>query len=61
MLLSYLSHDRPRTERQIINSLSRTSPFKNYSGNKAQAVKKALSDALIQNAVTQSNGKFSIA
>lgn len=61
-LLSYLSKDsnKAKTERQIINSLRTTQPFKSYSGSTSKAIRKALDDALAQNAISQSNGKFSI-
>lgn len=58
-VINYLT-GKPRTEREIINSLRTTTPFKNYTGSKSVAIKKSIHDALEQGVITESNGKFSI-
>lgn len=59
-VINYLSKKGTKTEREIINSLRDTVPFKNYSGNKSAAIKKTIRNALFQGVITELNGKFSI-
>lgn len=59
-VINYLSKKGTKTEREIINSLRDTVPFKNYSGNKSAAIKKTIRNALFQGLITELNGKFSI-
>ncbi len=58
-VINYLT-GKPRTEREIINSLRTTTPFKNYTGSKSAAIKKSIHDALEQGVITESNGNCSI-
>jgi hypothetical protein len=59
-VINYLSRGNPKTERDIINSLRNTTPFRNYSGNKTVAIRKSLHYALTQNLIFESNGKLAI-
>ena len=59
-VINYLT-GKSKTEREMINSLNRTLPFKNYSGNKSKAIKKTLQDLVFQGVISELNGKFSIA
>ena len=58
-VINYLT-GKSKTEREIINSLNRTLPFKNYSSNRSKAVKKTIQDLASQSVITESNGKFSM-
>jgi hypothetical protein len=58
-VINYLT-SKVKTEREIINSLNRTLPFKNYSGNKSKAIKKTIQNLVFQGVISESNGKFSV-
>jgi hypothetical protein len=58
-VINYLT-GKSKTEREMINSLNRTLPFKNYSGNKSVAIKKTIQNLASQGVITESNGKFSV-
>ena len=59
-VINYLSIKGAKTEREIINSLRTTLPFKNYSGNKSSAIKKTAQNLVSQGVISESNGKFSV-
>ncbi len=59
-VINYLSIKGAKTEREIINSLRTTLPFKNYSGNKWAAIKKTVQNLNSQGVIVESNGKFSV-
>jgi hypothetical protein len=59
-VINYLTSKSNKTEREIINSLRTTMPFKNYSGNKWGVIKKTIQDLNSQGVISESNGKFSI-
>ena len=47
-ILNYLGKCVVKTERDIINSMRTTQPFKDYVGSKSNLIKKTLSDMVIQ-------------
>lgn len=60
-VINYLSIKGSKTEREIINSLRTTTPFRNYSGNKSKAIRKTIHEVIAQGLIVESNGKFSMA
>ncbi|SNX60382.1 Protein of unknown function [Nitrosomonas ureae] len=54
IILLFEDNNKPKTERAIIQSRSRVSPFKQYSGNKSELIRQTLNEMLSQNILTKS-------
>ncbi len=53
-ILNYLTNKANKTERELINSLRTTLPFKESTGNKAEEIKKAIVEMVAQGVIAKS-------